>query len=317
MLLVDKYAPKSLDDMVLLPEIKNVLAEMVKNPVDKFRNMTLTGLPGIGKTALAKALVEQIKAECMFLNASKENNVDVIRSKVSDFCGSLSLVDQIKVVILDEADCLTVGQAGAAGAQEVLRGLIEQHQDDCRFILTCNYVNRIIPALISRCPIINVQFTPELILERLKTIIKNEHIKIKSRDFKTFYEEVVKLQFPRIRNILHAFDTCVNAEGVFNPESIEAFKTNEDEIGKFASELLKIFGSEAKGKSLAKTRQFYLDNLQIFGKDYQILAGALFSKLMDNPLAQVLMADYIYKIGQVIDPEVQFYAMLVDLKNNG
>lgn len=316
MLLVDKYAPQRIEDMILLPEIKTVLEEMVKNPADKLRNMTLTGLPGIGKTALAKAIVKQINAECLFLNASKENNVDVIRSKVSDFCGSVSLQDQIKIIILDEADCLSVGKAGAAGAQEVLRGLIEQHQDDCRFILTCNYVNRIIPALISRCPIINVQFTPELVLERMTKIIKDEGIKIKKSEFKDFYEQVIKLQFPKIRNILHALDTCVDSDGVFRAGFIESFKTNEDELGKFAEDLIKMLKKEVKGKPLTKTRQFYLDNSQIFGKDYQVLANCMFGKMMENPIAQVSMADYIYKMNSVIDPEIQFYAMLVDLKNN-
>lgn len=316
MLIVDKFAPQSLDDIIILPEIKTVLDEMIKNPIDKLKNMTLAGLPGIGKTALAKAIVKQTGAECLFLNASKENNVDVIRYKVSDFCGCVSIVDQIKIVVLDEADCLSVGKSGAAGAQEVLRGLIEQHQDDCRFILTCNYINRIIPALISRCPIINIQFTPELIKERLFKIVQEEGIKIKKKDFEKFFETVVKAQFPKIRNIFHAFDTCLDSENVFHLDYMNAFKSDDDELEAFCNKLLEVLDTEKPGKALEKTRQLYLDNSQVFGGDYVLLGNALFKKMYDFPMAQISMADYIFKMQSVADPEVQFYSMLVDIKNS-
>lgn len=312
-LIVDKYAPQNLDSMILMPDIKKVLEQMVLDPANKFKNMTLSGVPGIGKTALAKAFVKQLNAECLFLNASKENNVDTIRSKVSDFCGSISLMDQIKIVILDEADCLSVGKAGGAGAQEVLRGLIEEHQDDCRFILTCNYVNRIIPALISRCPIINIQFTPELVLERIVKILKDEGVKITKRELNEFYETVVKGQFPKIRNILHSLDTCISADKKFSLEYLGACKINNSELEKFAQDL---YERIIKTKKMSEVRQHYHDNSELFENDYVVLANELFEKFIENPVLSIMVADYIYKMENVTDPEVLFYAMLLDIKQN-
>jgi len=308
-LLVDKFAPTCLDDMILMPDIKSTLEQMIQDPVNKFGNMTLCGMPGIGKTALAKALVKQIKAECLFLNASKDNSVDVIRSKVSDFCGSVSIMDQIKIVILDEADCLSVGKAGAAGSQEVLRGLIEEHQDDCRFILTCNYVNRIIPALISRCPIINIQFTPEMVLERIVKIIKQEKIKCDKASLKIFFDSIIKAQFPKIRNILHAFDICVNADKTFNIKNLSSCKVDDSELDTIVKQIV----SYIKKKNMVNLRQYYLDNEATFERNYEDLANHLFNKFEDNPVAQILIADYIFKMSSVADPEIQFYAMCLDI----
>lgn len=312
-LIVDKYAPTNLESMILNSSIKSVLEEMVKDPYNKFKNMTLTGVPGIGKTALAKALVKQIGAECLFLNASKENNVDTIRSKVSDFCGSISLADQIKVVILDEADCLSVGKMGGAGAQEVLRGLIEEHQNDCRFILTCNYVNRIIPALISRCPIINVQFTPELVLERVKTILKSEQVKVGKSALTEFYETVIKSQFPKVRNILHSLDCCIKTDGTFDVTFSGASSDNKA-LDEFVEQLYKLIVK--KNSKARQIRQFYTDNSEIFEDDYEVLANELFEKFIDEPMIQISIADYIFKMSNVMDKEIMFYSMILDIQRS-
>lgn len=310
-LIVDKYAPTNLDSMILNSSIKSVLEEMVKDPYNKFKNMTLTGVPGIGKTALAKALVKQIGAECLFLNASKENNVDTIRSKVSDFCGSISLADQIKVVILDEADCLSVGKMGGAGAQEVLRGLIEEHQNDCRFILTCNYVNRIIPALISRCPIINVQFTPELVLERVKNILKLEKVKVGKTALVEFYETVIKTQFPKVRNILHSLDCCIKTDKTFDVSFSGAQASDNKEVDDFVDLLFKSINK--KSANCRTIRQSYIDNSNLFEDDYEVLANKLFEKFIDEPMIQISIADYIFKMSNVMDKEIMFYAMILDI----
>jgi replication factor C small subunit len=308
MLIVDKYKP-TIENIILNPSIKKVIEDQLKDPWNKLKNMTLAGIPGIGKTALALAIVNYLNAECLFLNASQENNVDTIRNKVSDFCGSVSLEDQIKIVVLDEADCLSVGKAGAAGAQEVLRGLIEAHQDDCRFILTCNYVNRLIPALISRCPILNIQFTPELVLERVTEILKEENVKCKKRDLEDFFEVVIKSQFPKVRNIFHALDTCITSDHKFDISNLDSCKTNNNEVEKFAEELKKLIGK----KKPRDIRQYYIDNADIFDKDYQLLANALFNTFEENPILQISIADYIFKMVHVVDPEIQFYAMILSL----
>lgn len=311
-LIVDTYSPKGIDDMILIPELKTLFKSWVKDPFNKFKGCTFAGLPGIGKTALMKALLNEMQAPYLMLNASKDNSVDIFRTKVNDFCSSVSMGDTPKFVCLDEADCLSIGSAGKAGAQETLRGIIEESQDDTRFILTCNYPNRIIPALLSRCPLINIRFTPKLIMERVIKILKTEKVKPTKEQLESFYNDVVKTQYPKIRNILHVLEDCIDENKKFDVSGITISKPNV-EFEEFANELNDKF-TKAKVKDLFSIRKFYIENGDKFDEDYIKLANEMFKLNMDKPEFQVVMADYIYKMSIVMDPEIQFYAMLLNLK---
>lgn len=311
-LIVDTYSPKGIDDMVLTSELKTLFKLWIKDPFNKFKGCTFAGPSGIGKTALMKALFNEMQAPYLLLNASKDNSVDVFRTKVNDFCSSVSTADTPKFVGLDEADCLSIGSAGKAGAQETLRGIIEESQDDTRFILTCNYPNRIIPALLSRCPIINIRFTPKLIMERVIKILKTERVKPTKEQLESFYNDVVKTQYPKIRNILHVLEDCIDENKKFDVSGITISKPNV-EFEEFANELNDKF-TKAKVKDLFSIRKFYIENGDKFDEDYIKLANEMFKLNMDKPELQVIMADYIYKMSIVMDPEIQFYAMLLNLK---
>ena len=142
---VEKYRPQNLDACVLPTNLKNTLREFVAD--GNVPNVTFAGGPGIGKTTAAKAILNELNLTYMMINGSEESGIDVLRNKVKNFASTVSLHGGRKYLILDEADYLN-----PQSTQPALRGFIEEFSANCGFILTCNYVNRIIPALISRCP---------------------------------------------------------------------------------------------------------------------------------------------------------------------
>ncbi len=315
MILVDRAKPKTLEEMILSQRIKDVIRVMLNDPANKLTGMTLAGLPGTGKSTLARVIVNELKCACLWINASDDNSVDVIRSRVSDFCNAAVIDGQVKIVVLDEADCLTSRTGQGAGAQDVLRGLIEESQSDTRFILTCNYVNKIIPALLSRCPLVNLEYSPKDVMTRICQLVKREKIKISKKTAESFYENVVKKNFPRIRDILHILEKSINENNEVIEENFYISEVSSD-IDNLAKEIL----SNLKLKSdngCKQLSQFYMDNCEKFSEDYELLAQKMFWLLMDNPVAQIAIADYMNRMKNQFDAkmkEVQFYAMCLELK---
>ena len=137
---VDRYAPKSLDEVVLTDSIKTKFKEMVNT--SQIPNMTIAGIQGIGKTTIANLLMKELNAVTLTVDCATDNNIDVMRSRVETFCESQTIDDRLKVVLLDEADSLSGGDRESS-AQKALRTIINNAQDDTRFLLTCNYLNKI------------------------------------------------------------------------------------------------------------------------------------------------------------------------------
>ena len=144
---VEKYRPRKIQDCILPPAIKKSFSEFVKNK--EIPNLLLSGGPGVGKTTVARALCEQLETDYLIINGSEESGIDVLRSKIKSFASTVSLTGGTKVVILDEADYLN-----PQSTQPALRGFIEEFHNNCRFIFTANYKNRIIEPLHSRCSVI-------------------------------------------------------------------------------------------------------------------------------------------------------------------
>lgn len=318
MILTDKNSPKTFDEVVLAEKIKTYFKEILNNPFEKFIGMTLAGPPGIGKTTIAKVFAQLLGGPTLWLNASDENDANTIRNRVSDFCNSAVESGKLKLVVLDEADCLTNKVGQGAGAQDILRGLIEESSSDTRFILTCNYVNRISPALLSRCPLINLEFEPKDVMARVIQILKSEQIKCKKTDVELFYNAVVKRKFPQIRDILHTLSMSIDENNVLDSARFSINSSTGNVLDEFAKDIIKRI-SEIKSDSDCKAlSQYYMDNVDKFAEDYELLSKQMFWQLMNEPQKQIIIAEYMNRMKNQFDKgmkEVQFYAMCLELRN--
>ena len=145
---VEKYRPNNIDGCILPQNLKNTFSEIVKDK--HIPNLILSGGPGVGKTTVAKAMLDEIGATSMMINGSEESGIDVLRTKIKNFASTVSLEGGRKYIILDEADYLN-----PQSTQPALRGFMEEFHKNCGFILTCNYKNRLIDPLHSRCSVID------------------------------------------------------------------------------------------------------------------------------------------------------------------
>ena len=148
---VEEYRPKDVGSCVLPKNLKDTFLEFVES--DNIPNLILSGKPGVGKTTIAKAMLDQIGATYMMINGSEESGIDVLRTKIKNFASTVSLEGGRKYLILDEADYLN-----PQSTQPALRGFIEEFHKNCGFILTCNYKNRLIEPLHSRCSVIEFSY---------------------------------------------------------------------------------------------------------------------------------------------------------------
>ena len=151
---VEQYRPKTIDDCILPSSLKTLFSSFIKK--GELSNLLLSGTPGIGKTTVAKAICEQMNCDWIMINGSEEGGIDVLRNKIKNFASTVSLSGGKKVVILDEADYLN-----PQSTQPALRGFIEEFHSNCRFILTCNFKNRIIDPLHSRFSNIEFRVNPK------------------------------------------------------------------------------------------------------------------------------------------------------------
>ena len=151
---VEKYRPVTIDDCILPSELKQTFQQFVDN--EEIPNLLLTGTAGVGKTTVAKAMLEQIGCTYMMINGSEESGIDTLRTKIKNFASTVSMDGKRKYVILDEADYLN-----PQSTQPALRGFIEEFSRNCGFILTCNFRNRIIEPLHSRCSTVEFRIPNE------------------------------------------------------------------------------------------------------------------------------------------------------------
>ena len=301
LLWVEKYRPKTLSDCILPIDLTKIFQGMIKEGT--IPNMMLYGKAGTGKTTVARALARDLGADSIIINCSEENGIDTLRTKIRNYCSTVSLNGGLKIVILDEFD-----YANAQSIQPALRGAIEEFANNCRFIMTCNYKSRIIEPLHSRCTGIDftvpnsekAQVAAE-VLKRIEFILSSEKV---SYD-KQVLVNLVKKHFPDVRRIINELQRYSSSGkidvGILAQGSSESYK-----------ELLGFM----KGKDFVACRKWVVQNLDLNTADFfKRLYTELYTGLKQNsiPQAILIIADYQYKASFAADQEINTMALIVQL----
>lgn len=303
-LFVEKYRPRKIDDTILPYELKTVFKEFIAN--NNIPNLILSGGPGVGKTTVARAMLEEINADYIIINGSLSGNIDTLRNEIMQFASSVSFQGGRKYVILDEADYLN-----ANSTQPALRNFMEEYSKNCGFILTCNFKNRIISPLHSRCSVIDFDIKsaekPKLAAEffdRLKKILEMEGIEYEDKVVAAFIQK----HFPDWRRILNEIQRY-SVVGKIDAGIL----SNLQEVS------IKELMNNMKAKNYTNVRKWVAENINndtntIFRKLYD-KSGDLF-KAQSIPQLVLILADYQYKAAFVADHEVNLAACLAEIMVN-
>jgi DNA polymerase III delta prime subunit len=299
---VEKYRPETIDDCVLPVITKDVFLSIVDS--GEIPNLLLAGSPGIGKTTVAKALCNQLDCDWLMINGSDEGRmIDTLRTTVVNYASTVSLSGGKKVIIIDEADYMNKDSV-----QPALRGVIEEFSKNCRFIFTCNFKNRIIPALHSRCSVVDFTISkndkPLLAKEMMEMVIKvleKEGVKYEEK----VLADLVLKYFPDFRRVINELQKYslngIIDDGILKQSSDENF-----------TELFVAL----KGKNFAVMRKWVAQNID---NDHVRLYRQIYDTLnirfvkQSIPQAVLLIADYSYKSAFVADQEVNMVACLTEL----
>ena len=298
---VEKYRPTSIDACILPNSLKDSFSEFVKNK--HIPNLILSGGPGIGKTTVAKAMVEQIGATWMMINGSEESGIDILRTKIKNFASTVSLEGGRKYIILDEADYLN-----PQSTQPALRGFMEEFHKNCGFILTCNYKNRLIEPLHSRCSVVDFIIAkgdkPKLasdFFNRVKMILSDENVKFDQK----VVAELLNKYFPDWRRILNELQRY-SASGQIDAGIL----VNLSEVN--INELMEAL----KKQEFTNVRKWIVNNLD---NDPVRIYRRIYDSLYDNidkstiPHAVIILAEYSYKSAFVADQEINLLACLTEI----
>jgi DNA polymerase III delta prime subunit len=296
---VEKYRPRKLEDCILPANQKKIFQEMLVK--GEIQNMLLCGGAGMGKTTVARALCEELETDYIIINGSEESGIDVLRTKIKQFASSVSFTGKVKVVILDEADYLNPNST-----QPALRAFIEEFSSNCRFILTCNFKNRVIPPLHSRTAVIEFKLPkadkPKIAAAFFKRVTEILSIEKIEADGKVV-AKVIEKHFPDYRRVLNELQRYSSAgkidEGIF---------VNLTEIS--FNELV----SSLKDKDWKKMRTWVVNNID---NDPHTIFRKLYDSLCDDvvqvPQLVLLLADYQYKSAFCADQEINLVACLTEI----
>lgn len=295
---VEKYRPKNLGDLVL-SDTNRKYFESIDNEIP---NLLFVGTPGLGKTTLAKILIQDVlQCQYLYINASDENGIDTIRSKVVGFSQTKSLDGSIKVVILDEADGITIE------GQRALRNTMEEYSSQTRFILTANYKHKIIPAIQSRTQSFDLNPPFDDVVKRIVSIVKDEGVKIEDGQ-KGNFVNVIKQNYPDIRKIINAIQKA-SVNGSFLIDIALDSKEIVDRVHK-----------EIQSSNVIGLRKYLIENENEFQGDYhnlmkQYLNYVYDSSIDDNKKREyiLILSDYMYKDVFVLDKEINAFACWASL----
>ena len=301
----EKYRPKTIGDCVLPDALKQTLSEFISK--GDIPNLILSGGPGVGKTTAAKAMLDELGLTYMFINGSEESGIDVLRTKIKNFASTVSLHGGRKYLILDEADYLN-----PQSTQPALRGFIEEFHKNCGFILTCNYKNRLIPPLHSRCSVVDFTIQKsekkelaEQFFKRVMNVLVVEDVKFEPKAV----AEVINKFFPDWRRVLNELQRYSVSGRIDAGILVDISEVNIKELM-----------HSMKQKEFTNVRKWIVNNID---NDPTRLFRRLYDNLYDYmdgssiPHVVVILGEYQYKAAFVADQEINMLACLTEIMARG
>jgi replication factor C small subunit len=296
---IEKYRPVKLEDLVLQSEVRNDILKYVSS--GEIPHLLFYGDAGSGKTTLSRIIVnELLDCQYLYINASDENGIDTVRGKISDFAERKSIDGKIKVIVLDEVDGFS------PEGQRALRNIIEEHSGTCRFILTCNYIGKVISPIISRC--ISYKIEPPIsgFIKRCAYILKAENVAVDDvGEFVTY----IKQSFPDTRLAIN----CMQRDSLTGSLIIK--KVNK--VSKIVSDIIEYVLNESDP---IKLRKLLIERASEFNSDYRTLMHDMFNGIYDMDISvdkkRTIMLELsagLYKHEMVMDKEINCYATLLKL----
>lgn len=301
LLWTEKYRPKSIDDCILPERLKKPFQEYVNQ--SNIPNLLLSGGAGVGKTTVAKAMCEEIGCDVMVINGSDEGRlIDTFRTKIKNFASSMSLAGGRKVVIIDEAD-----YCNAESVQPALRNFIEEFAGNCSFIFTCNYKNKLIEPLHSRCAVIDFALKngekaqmASAFMKRIQSVLQSENVDYDDK----VIAELIKKHFPDFRRVINELQRYAQIGKIDIGILSQISDVTINDIIKYIKE--KDFGAIRKWVASND-----IDPTAFYRKLYDNLYEVL--KPQSIPQAVLILADYQYKGAFVADQEINTVACLTEL----
>ena len=301
-LFVEKYRPQTIEDCILPEGLKETFQKIVDK--GELPNMMFTGSAGVGKTTVARALCNELDLDYMLINGSEDGNIDTLRGKIKQFASTISLQGGQKVVILDEADYLN-----PSSTQPALRGFIEEFSSNCRFILTCNFKNRIIDPLHSRCSIYefnlgNKAEMAQKFMARLQFILDSEHIIYDN----AVIAELIMKYIPDWRRVINE---CQRYGMSGHIDTGILVTLSETSIAGLMDDL--------KTKNFKKMRKWVTDNIDVESvKLFRLIYDNMSDYVEPSSIPQLvlILADYSYKDSFVADHELNVVACMTEIMSS-
>ena len=298
---VEKYRPSKISDCILTDDLKTTFQTFVNE--SHVPNLLLSGGPGVGKTTIAKAMLKELDATYMMINGSEESGIDVLRNKIKNFASTVSMDGKRKFVILDEADYLN-----PQSTQPALRGFIEEFHKNCGFILTCNFKNRIIEPLHSRCSVIEFRIPSSLkptlageFFKRVQTILTEENVQFQPKAVSS----VVEKYFPDWRRVLNELQRYSASGTIDSGILVNISETNMRDLVSFL-----------KDKDFKSIRKWVANNLDNDpSRMYRKVYDTLYDEIDPNTVPHMVLAvaDYSYKSAFVADQEINMLAFMIEI----
>ena len=298
-LFVEKYRPQTIEECVLPKSLKNTFLSIVDT--GELPNMMFTGSAGVGKTTVARALCNELGMDYMMINGSEDGNIDTLRGKIKQFASTISLQGGQKVVILDEADYLN-----PQSTQPALRGFIEEFSKNCRFILTCNFKNRIIDPLHSRCSIYefnlgNKEKMAMQFMQRLQFILDSERIIYDN----AVIAELIMKYIPDWRRVINECQRY-GMSGHIDTGILTTLSETS----------IKGLMADLKSKNFKKMRKWVSDNIDVeSSKLFRMVYDNMIEYVSPSSIPQLvlILADYSYKDSFVADHELNVVACMTEI----